>query len=350
MGKVTKLGKVAEYTDGRPVELFRIEDDKRPGYIEVMNYGCVIHSAYVPDKDGNLVDVLCGYRTYQEYIDKHTIFSTIIGRVANRTDFGKFTLDGKEYQLTVRGKHHLHGGLSGFNQKLWDAEIDGDAVVFTYVSPDGEEGYPGTLTTHVRYTFSDGELLLDYSFVSDANTIVNYTNHAFWNLNGEGSGTTLDHKLYINASKYCECNEELLLSGVTPDVAGTPYDFTMSHAIRDHIKDDFPQLVVAHGGYDVCFALDKENGVMDVAAELIGDKTGIKMTVLTTYPAMQLYNGGGLGFMNPDGKNNGKYESMDGVCLETQQFPNAINLPMFPSTKVEKDIVYTTQTIYKFSV
>ncbi|WP_234735661.1 aldose epimerase family protein [Tellurirhabdus bombi] len=337
--------------DGKKTDLYTLKNDKGV-QVAITNYGGRIVSLIVPDKDGQSVDVNLGYNSVDEYLsNSEDFFGSLIGRYGNRIAKGKFTLDGKEYTLPVNnGPNSLHGGKKGFNTKVWDAkQIDPKTVELTYVSKDGEEGYPGTLTTKVVYTLTDDNAIkIDYEATTDKSTVVNLTNHSYFNLNGEGSGPIADHLLTINADRYTPVDETLIPTGELAPVENTPFDFRKPTAIGTRADADHPQ-IKAGGGYDHNFVL---NGGQTTAPRKIATvespKTGIVMEVLTTEPGVQFYGGN---FLN--GKNKGKigqaYEKRNAFCLETQHFPDSPNQASFPSTVLKPGQTYKTTTIYQFS-
>lgn len=312
-------------------------------------YGARLMQVTVPDKNGKPTNVVAGFGTPEDYAKStESYFGATIGRYGNRIAKGKFSLDGNAYQITLNnGPNALHGGKMGFQTKTWDAtQPDDHTVVFTCVSKDGEEGFPGNLDVKVTYSLTDdNELKMEYSATTDKPTVVNLTNHAFFNLNGEGSGTILNHILQINADHYTPVDTTLIPTGKIESVKGTPFDFTKPHAIGKYINDNNAQLK-AGKGYDHNFVL---NGTgMKKAATLTGDKSGIVMDVYTEEPGMQFYSGN---FMQ--GKNKlraGDDDFRTALALETQHFPDSPNEPSFPSTELKPGEKYHTVSIYKFSV
>lgn len=318
----------------------------------VTNYGARMVGFLVPDKDGKLTDIVVGFDNVKDYVKaEERYFGVIVGRFGNRIAKGKFTLDGKTYQLDLNnGANTLHGGRTGFHSRMWDAvQTDSQTVVFTYVSKDGEEGYPGTLTTKATYKLTDdNELRIDYEITTDKKTITNITNHNYWNLNGEGSGTINNHDLMIKATKYTPVDSTLIPTGIET-VANTPFDFTASHKIGERIETDNTQLKYGKG-YDHNFVLDKG---MTAAPELIttvkGDVSGIVMDISTTEPAIQFYGGN---FMQSKHtlKSGAKDDFRTALCLETQHFPDSPNQPSFPTTVLEPGKKYVSTTVHKFYI
>ena len=305
--------------------------------VTVTNLGGAIIKLEVPDKDGKLRDVVLGLDHAEDYgTKKHPYFGVVAGRVANRIKNGRFTLDGKEYQLeTNNSGHHLHGGIEGFDKKIWNVkESTADKIVLTYNSPDGEGNYPGNLNVCMTYTLSESTLRIDYHATTDTKTICNLTNHSYFNLGGHAEGDILDHELEIVADKYTPVDEGLIPTGQLVDVTGTPYDFRSAKAIG--------QDIVAIGGYDHNYVLRSPGK----AAVAYSPKSGIYMSVFTNSPGMQLYTGNMIQEgLTGKGATYGKHS---GFCLETQIFPDAINHAHFPSCVVESGKPQEFYTEFKF--
>ncbi|WP_181304694.1 aldose epimerase family protein [Rufibacter sp. XAAS-G3-1] len=336
--------------DGKQTDLFVLKN-KNNVQAAITNYGGRVVSLLVPDKNGKLTDVSIGFANVEDYTEgADTYFGATIGRYGNRIAKGKFTLEGKQYTLaTNNGANHLHGGDKGFSRVVWDAkQVDDKTLELTYVSKDMEEGYPGTLTTKVTYTLTDGnELKVNYQATTDKTTIVNLTNHTFFNLNGEGSGDVLGHTLQINADRYNPVDSTLIPTGIEP-VTGTPFDFQQPTAIGSRIKEQNQQLQYGNG-YDHNYVLTGGNAgkEMKLAATVTGDKSGITMEIRTQEPGIQLYSGN---FM--EGGHTlkvGKDEFRTAFCLETQHFPDSPNQSAFPSTVLKPGQTYNTTTVHKFS-
>lgn len=311
--------------------------------------GARLMSLLVPDKNGNLTGVVIGFDSaalYRRATEPY--FGATIGRYGNRIAKGKFRIDDKEYQVPLNnGANALHGGPNGFQYKRWNAEQpDPHTVIFTYLSKDGEEGFPGNLQAKVTYTLNDSnELRMQYEATTDQPTVVNLTNHAFFNLNGEGSGSVEQHLLQINATRYLPVDSTLIPTGKLAPVKGTPFDFTQLTAIGKRISEKNEQLQFG-GGYDHNYVLDGTG--MKKAATAIGDKSGIVMEVYTEEPGLQFYSGN---FMQS--KNNmrvGKDDFRNAFCLETQHFPDSPNQPAFPTTALRPGETYRTASVYRFSV
>lgn len=310
-------------------------------------YGATLVSLEVPDRDGKLADVVLGFKTLDEYRDHSPYFGAICGRVANRIAKGKFTLDGHDYQLATNNEtNHLHGGVVGFDKLLWQSTsregADGPEVVFTLLSPDGDEGYPGNLLVTVIYGLTaDNALTITYSAVADRATPVNLTHHSYFNLSGEGSGTVLDHELLLNASHYTPVDATAIPTGEIAPVAKTPMDFTTPFAIGKRIKQ-------VAGGYDHNYVLDRTGSGPSLAARVYEPTSGRVMEIETTEPGLQFYTGNFLdgSFAGKSGKT---YVQHGGFCLEAQHYPDAINQPPFPSVVLRPGETYTQTTIHRFS-
>jgi aldose 1-epimerase len=324
-------------TDNQEVSLYTLTNE-RGLEVSIMNYGGTVVSLKAPDRNGVFADVVLGYETLDEYIRNPRYFGGLIGRHANRIGRGKFSLDGVEYQLTQNnGANHLHGGEKGFDKRVWnvvDESADGAAVLrLQYLSRDGEEGYPGDLKAEVTYTLSaDDELKTEYRATTDRETIVNLTNHSYFNLAGEG--TILDHQLTLHAGAFTPVSDDLIPTGEIKSVEDTSMDFRQSRAIKS-------------GGYDHNFVLDHYDGSLRLAARLFDPVSSRVLEILTTEPGMQFYSGNFL-----DGSLKGKsgvvYHQYTGLCLEPQHFPDAPNHPNFPSTVLRPGEVYKHTSIYRF--
>jgi aldose 1-epimerase len=339
--------------DGRAVEVFTLANAKGMR-VRAINHGGIIVSLEVPDRDGQVADVALGYDNLEGYLEETPYFGAIIGRYGNRIAGGSFTLDGETYTLAVNnGPNHLHGGLVGFDKVIWDAEpfenATGSGVIFTYTSVDGEEGYPGTLTSRVTYTLTDkNELIFDYHATTDKATPVNLTQHTYFNLAGDGSGSILGHELTLNAKSFTPVDATLIPTGDVALVTGTPFDFTSGKPIGAEIDADDEQLRFG-GGYDHNFVVDRQQFGLVHAAQVYEPTSGRVMNVHTTEPGVQFYTGNFL-----DGSITGKsghvYEHRNGFCLETQHYPDSPNQPEFPTTILQPGEEYASQTVYTFSV
>jgi len=330
-----------------PVDLFTVTNGK--GVIaKITSFGATLAELHVPDKTGRMANVVLGFDNLKQYAAPHPYFGVTVGRVANRIGYGRFTLDGRTYQLArnEKGVHFLHGGNKGFDKVVWKADPFTNqteaGVIFTYRSPAGEEGLPGNLDVTVIYTLSDGnELKIEYAATTDAATPVNLTNHSYFNLAGAGSGTILDHELMIAADRYTPADESLLPTGQIARVAGTPFDFIKPMRIGDRI-DQVP------GGYDTNYVLNSGGGHLALAARLRDPRSGRTMDILTTEPGIQFYTGNFLdGTVAGIG---GTYHKHYGLCLETQHFPDSVNKPDWPSIILRPGQRYRHVTVHKFTV
>jgi aldose 1-epimerase len=340
-----------QQVDGKSTDLFVLKNNNQV-QAAFTNFGARWVSFIMPDKEGNPTDVVLGFDNLNSYATAiEGYYGATVGRYANRIAKGKFKLDEQEYILaTNNAPNHLHGGIKGFQYVVWDAEQKSESsVTFSYLSKDGEEGFPGNLQVKVTYTLTnDNEIKADFEAQTDKATVVNLTNHAYFNLNGQGSGNILDHLLIINADHYTPIDETSIPYGTLDAVAGTPFDFRQPSTIGSRIEEDDKQL--EHGtGYDHNFVLNKEEGELSFAAAAIGDRSHIKMEVLTTEPGLQLYTGN---FMKGDHQLKGGLpdEKRGAFCLETQHFPDSPNQPNFPSTVLRPGATFKSTTIFHFSV
>ncbi len=326
--------------------------------VTIMTYGGIVQSIRVPDRNGQMANVALGFATLDEYVEGNPYFGTITGRYANRIARGTFVIDGQRYRLALNnGENHLHGGEVGFDKVVWGATrvpnaADGVALRLSRISPDGEENYPGTLSVEVTYTLTNAnELRIDYRATTDAPTIVNLTNHSYFNLAGEGSGSILGHELQLMASSYTPVDETLIPTGEIASVAGTPFDFTQAKPVGQDIRSDHEQIVIGRG-YDHNWVLDRpspDDKSLIVAARLRDPASGRTMEVRTTEPGIQFYSGNFLD-ATTIGTSGRPYRQSDGLALETQHFPDSPNQPTFPSTELRPDGEYTSTTVYAFSV
>jgi aldose 1-epimerase len=338
--------------DGKPTDLYVLKNSK--GMIAaITNYGGRLVSLVVPDKNGAPVDVIVGFNSVKEFKNcPEPYYGATIGRFANRIAKGKFNLEGKEYSLaTNNAPNHLHGGPKGFHNVVWDAEqLNEKSLLLTYLSVDGEEGYPGNLTVELVYSVTEeNELKINFKAATDKTTIINLTNHAYFNLNGQGSGSILNHELEINADYFTPIDETSIPTGVLQPVAGTAFDFRHPVTIGSRINEEDMQL--KNGvGYDHNFVLNKKPGEKSgFAAKAVGDKTGIVMEVHTEEPGLQLYTGN---FMKGENKiKGGKTDDFrSAFCLETQHFPDSPNRSSFPSVILEPEDAYRTESTFRFGV
>lgn len=336
--------------DGTPVEIYTLSDG---GYeARISTYGGVVVSLKIPDRSGKSADVVLGFDGVDGYVSNFNgssdaFFGAIIGRYANRIAHGSFTLDGHKYSLPRNdGQNTLHGGPHGFNNVVWRAKTIANGVELSYLSKDGEEGFPGNLTATVRYTLVKGDLRIDYSAIADKDTVVNLTNHSYFNLAGHGN--ILNHQLTLHASRFTPVDAELIPTGDLKPVDSTPFDFRKATAVGALIDANDTQLHLAHG-YDQNWVLDSGGGKLTEAAELYDPSSGRILKVFTDQPGIQFYSGN---FLNGSikGKGGTAYELHAALCLETQHFPDSPNHPDFPTTELKPGQRYHTVTVYSFSV
>jgi aldose 1-epimerase len=349
-GSVTQQ-EFGKMPNGESVTLFTLKN-KNEVEISITNYGGIIVALKTFDGKGLLADVALGFETLERYLQPHPYFGAIIGRYGNRIGKARFTLDGAAYTLAKNnGENSLHGGNEGFDKKLWKARTESgegsQTLVLEYTSPDGEEGYPGTLRTEVRYTLSDDDSLrIDYRAATDKKTVVNLTNHTYFNLAGQGSGDILNHEIEIRASRFTPVDAGLIPTGELRSVEGTPFDFRKPRRIGERIDANDEQIRLG-GGYDHNFVLDREGEGLSLAARVADPSTGRALEVWTTEPGMQFYTGN---FLDGTiiGKGGKAYPRRSGFCLETQHFPDSPNQPSFPSTVLEPGREYRSATVWKF--
>ena len=332
---------------GEAVQIFSLSN-RHCVEVKIINYGGIIVALNVPDRDGKMGDIALGHDSVEGYVNRSRYFGALVGRYANRIAHGTFRLNGTEYKLaTNNGPNHLHGGVRGFDKVVWNAEANDDALRLTYLSRDGEEGYPGNLSVDVTYSLTDeNELRIEYFATTDKDTIINLTNHSYFNL--ATTGTVLDHELKIHADAFTPIDETLIPTGELRAVAGTPMDFNSATAIGARIDADAEQLRNA-SGYDHNFVLRQTEERLRIVAEVYEPETGRVLTVSTTQPGLQFYSGN---FLNGSiiGKNDHAYSKHSGFCLETQHFPDSPNHPNFPSTLLRPSEQYHHVTVFRFSV
>ena len=349
-GTITKAD-FGKTTDGTPVQIYTLRNSKGMT-ATIMTYGGIVTSLETPDRNGQFGDVVLGYDHVDGYLKSTPYFGALIGRYGNRIAKGKFSLDGVEYTLATNNvPNHLHGGLKGFDKVVWtveEAEVGehGPKLTLTYLSKDGEEGYPGNLTVHEIYTVTeDNALQVKFKATTDKNTVVNLTHHSYFNL--RGSGDILDHVVTINADKFTPVDGGLIPTGELRPVAGTPFDFTAPHAVGERINSTDEQIKLG-GGYDHNWVLNKKTNEMSLAARVHEPTSGRTMEVWTTQPATQFYTGNFL-----DGTITGKkgwtYQLRNGFCFEPQHYPDSPNHPAFPTTELKPGETYKSTIIYKFS-
>jgi aldose 1-epimerase len=345
---------LAQVKDFDSIKLYTLKNESGMT-VCVTNYGAIVTSIIVSDRNGKRADVALGYDRVEDYINAvdKPYFGAVVGRYGNRIAKGEFTLDGETYSLLKNnGENHLHGGAIGFDKVVWtvDEYVEGQSLTLSYLAKDKEEGYPGNLQLKITYTLADdNSLIVDYHATTDKATPVNVTQHTYFNLKGEGQGTILDHQLMLNAKKFTPVDESLIPTGEMPTVAGTPFDFTTPKAIGRDIGQQNEQLVFGLG-YDHNWILDTDGkeGELSLAAQVHEPSSGRVMEIYTTEPGIQFYCGNFL-----DGRLKGKsgkpYVHRGGFCLETQHFPDSPNQPNFPSTILKPGETYDSKTVFKFS-
>ena len=320
--------------------------------VKLSSLGAGILEIKVPDREGNLADVVLGYKNVADYFYDGPCAGKVPGRYANRICKGHLDIDGKVYQLNINnGPNHLHGGPENFSNKIWDCEMDGDTVVFSLESPDGDENYPGNLTARVAYTWSDDNVLkIELGAVTDAPTVVNLTNHTYFNMAGEDrEGTALNQVLQLNCSRYLPTDDTLVPSGEMAPVEGTPMDFTQPKVVGKDVKQDFPALNYGKG-YDNCWVIDGyEDGDVHLVGVLSDPESGRKVEISTDQPAAQVYTGNWLGGC-PLSKSGKNYHDYDGVAIECQGMPDAPNHPNFPSQVLRPDEEYRRIILFDFNI
>jgi len=339
-------------SDGESVDIYTLTN--RNGVeVKITNYGGIITVLKVPDRNGKIDDVVLGFDNLDTYLKGHPYFGALIGRYGNRIAKGRFTLNGVEYKLAVNnGENHLHGGIKGFDKVVWTAKplktAAGAALELSYLSKDGEEGYPGNLRVRVIYTLTNSnDLRIEYFATTDKDTVVNLTSHSYFNLAGEGNGDILKHQLWVNASRFTPTDAGSIPTGELKSVAATPFDFRHQQEIGSRINQNDEQLKFGKG-YDHNFVLNGRAGILRRVGSVYEPSTGRTMEVLTTEPGMQFYTGNFLdGTLT--GKRGNAYQQRTGFCLETQHYPDSPNKPNFPTTVLRKGGRYHTVTIYRFS-
>ena len=338
-------------SDGKVATLYTLRN-ARGSQVQITNYGGIVKAIRVPDKNGVRGDVVLGFDTLQGYVDKSPYFGALIGRYANRIAKGKFTLDGKSYSVAKNnGPNHLHGGVKGFDKQLWKATpmmlSSGPALELTLFSPSGENYYPGNVNVRVRYTWqNDDELRIDYRAVTDAPTLLNMTNHSYFNLRGAGLSTILDHQFKINADRYVPIDSTSIPLGPLDRVAGTPFDFRAFHSIGERINADNVQLKNG-AGYDHNFVLRNQTGQLKLGVTVREPVSGRELRVYTTEPGVQLYTGNFLDGLK--GKYGRLYPKRSGFALEAQGYPDSPNQPSYPTTTLRPGQTYRQTTVYRFS-
>ena len=337
--------------NGAAVDIYTLKDEKIE--VQVATYGGEVISLKVPDRNGKMADVVLGFDDVSGFYANSNssdaaFFGPIVGRYANRIAHAKFSLDGKEYTLAKNnGDNSLHWGPTGFHNRMWDAKIIPNGVELTYLSKDGEEGYPGNLSVLVRYTVEAGDLKIDYRATTDKPTVLNLTNHSYFNLAGQGNGIVLQEQLQLNASRFTPVDSGLIPTGELRPVVGTPFDFLKPHAVGERIDADDEQIKLGHG-YDHNFVIDGGGKELVKAAEVYDPASGRVLEVLTTEPGVQFYT---ANFLNGSikGKQGIAYPRNAALCLETQHFPDSPNHPAFPTTELKPGERFHSITVFRFS-
>lgn len=339
--------------DGKVVDLYTIKNSKGMR-AEITSYGATLVSLMVKDNKGEFDDVVLGYEKLEDYLKYTNFFGATVGRVANRIGNSSFEINGIQYKVAKNdGENHLHGGIVGFDKVVWEEKLQGEessqSIEFSYLSIDGEEGYPGNLKVRVKYTITEeNELKIEYFAISDKDTIVNLTNHSYFNLTGQGSGDILKHKMMINSDEFTVNDKYSIPTGEIAKVNNTPMDFRKLTYIGENISSDYEQIAFGNG-YDHNWIINKSgDNKLSKAAEVQDEKSGRIMEVYTTKPGVQFYSGNFLKGLEP-GKVGTTYSKRSGLCLETQYFPNSINRANFPSPILKAQEKYEHSTIYKFS-
>ena len=345
--KITKSN-FGKLTDGTAVDQYTLTGNQG-AFCKIITYGGIVTELHVPDKNGQLADIVLGFDDLAGYLSPQPYFGALCGRYANRIAKGKYTLEGKTYSLAINnGPNALHGGIKGFDKVVWHAtpgeSKDGATLKLEYTSADGEEGYPGKLKITVVYTFTEkNNLRIDYTATSDKATIINLTNHSYFNLAGAGSGDVFGHELMLTAKNFTPTDDTLIPTGEINAVKDTPFDFTSAKPIGKDIAQLYSQ---PHKGYDHNFVLDSQNKSLALAARVTEPKSGRVMEVLTTAPGVQLYAANFLG--DTKGKAGKTYQQYGALCLETQHYPDSVNHSNFPSVVLRPGAEYRTTTIYRF--
>lgn len=343
--------KLFGFIDGQPVTLFTVKNNN--GFeVACINYGCIITKLLAPDRDGNIENIVLGFDCIEPYVSNTHFLGAVVGRFAGRIQNGKFSLEGQDYQVRPNdNQHHLHGGQKGFSHVLWDAQVMEQehevTIAFSYVSPDGEEGYPGNLKMNVHYTISrnHNKLVIDYSGISDKTTVLNVTNHTYFNLSGNLKRDILDHELTMNSDYFLELDDELLPTGECVAVDHSVFDFRKGRKVREGVASNHPQTILAAKGYDHPFLLPKGQ---ESEIVVVDHESGRKLVVETTEPMVVLYTGNKLD--GPDSITGVKLRNYLGLCLETQRPPDSLRHPHFPSSIIQAGEAYQAQTTYSFGL
>lgn len=335
--------------EGEAIVLYKLRNAKG-AEIQLSNYGAAIVSATMPDREGRMADVVLGYKHPEGYFFDGAASGKSVGRVANRIAYGRMTVDGKEYSLEVNnGQNHLHGGMKGFANRIWESRVETNRVVMTLISEDGDQGYPGELCVEAIFDFDDDSALeITYLARTDRTTVVNLTNHVYFNLAGEGSGSVLDHELHLNAHKALEMNERQIPTGKVLDVKGTPQDFTAFRSFRPGIESEFNH-IKDFRGYDHPFIIDGwKPAILGEVGVLREPKSGRTVEVLSSQPSVMIYTGNWLSGGCPETKSGGRYADYDGVAIECQNYPDAVNHADFPSPILNPGELYCQKIVFRF--
>ncbi len=349
--KKERFGKTS---DGNPVYLYQLQNANNMS-AEIIDYGGIVVSLNVPDGNGNFTDVVLGFDSVQGYEKNNLYFGCIVGRFANRIANGRFLLNDNQHRLAQNIKpNHLHGGEKGFDKVIWQAKEMNDseypALQLSYLSLNGEEGYPGNLAVQVTYRLTDeNDLQIEYFAETDQDTVVNLTNHSYFNLSGHDSGDILDHILTIHAEEYTATDARSIPTGEIKSLAKTPLDFRNPAPVGERIHDQFDALKFGNG-YDTNYVLNNEHGMLVKAAEVFDPKNGLSMEVLTTQPGVQFYSGNHIECNMPGKGGQTTYQKRSGLCLETQHYPDSPNQPHFPSVVLKPEESYKHNTVYRFKI
>jgi aldose 1-epimerase len=344
-GEVTK-SVFGAMPDGTNVDVYTLQEGLLKA--RVITYGAHLVSLETPDRNGKVADIVLGYDSLTPYTEANPYFGAIVGRYGNRIAHGIFHLDGKQYNLPKNnGENSLHGGTQGFDKRIWSAHVIPHGVELTLISKNGDQGYPGTLTARVRYTLTSNTLEIEYFATTDADTVLNLTNHSYFNLAGEGQGSILNHLVTIHADRYTPVDAVLIPTGELAPVAGTPFDFRQATAVGKRIGEDNQQLHFGKG-YDENYVLkrDSHGAALQEAARVLEPKSGRLLIVMTTQPGVQFYSGNNLNAVH--GKHGHVYDQFAGLCFETQHFPDSPNQPNFPSTELKPGQTFHSVTQFIF--
>ena len=333
--------------EGKQVTAFEMANENGMS-VRILDLGCIIQSITLPDAHGNILDVVLGYDDVSSYEMGSCLYGAVVGRYASRIKDGHFFLEGKEYQLeknSPNGHNHIHGV---FPHKIFDAKVDGESLLLHYLSPDQEEGYPGNLNVYVRYTLAaDNALMIEYEATTDETTVLNLTNHCYFNLNGQDGSTVLDHKVWLNCVAYTEYSDTFAPTGRIIPVDGTPLDFHQEHSIRERFDSDYRQFRICTG-YDHNMILAGTPGQFRPIGTVKNEKSGLMLEAFTTEPAIEFYTANFIHFDEaPCGKNGLRYPKNGGFCLEAQHYPDSVNHPEFPSTVLKPNETYRQKTVYR---